>query len=45
MCGIREESGGVVEEEIVLREEGGWPEEGEVGGVAGGEEVDMGVRG
>ena len=43
MRGVREESGGIVEEEIVLGEEGGWREEGEVGGVAGGEEVDVGV--
>lgn len=43
MRDVREESGGVVEEEAVLSKEGGGPEEGEVGSVAGGEEVDVGV--
>ena len=44
MRGVREESGGVVEEEVVLRKEGGGPEEGEVRGVARCEEVDVWVR-
>ena len=44
MRGVGEEGRGVVEEEIVLGKEGGWPEEGEVGSIAGGEEVDVWVR-
>ncbi len=43
MRGVGEEGGGVVEEEIVLGAEGGGPEEGEIGGVAGREEVDVWV--
>lgn len=35
----------VVEEEIVLVKEGGGPEKGEIGGVAGCEEVDVGGGG
>ena len=43
MRGVGKEGSGVVKEEIILGAESGGPEEGKIGGVAGGEEVDVWV--